>query len=106
MSGPSISHPEALHHCFMSVHVGITSALDLLSVMQEENQATQSRTSESLAEAMTLLLQRAGWANQCASNMASPGLLDTANIMDWLDPGHCVSTGVDPFEMSNIKAQS
>lgn len=92
MNEPLTPHQDALGQCFMDVHAGINTALDLLTVIEEEIQADTSRAG-SVANALLTVLQRAGWANQRASNSVCPGLLDAANIADWMATDQSNSAG-------------
>lgn len=85
MSDQQTRDAELLDSLFMGVHSDINTALDLLSVIEDELSADHTRAG-SLAEALAVVLRRAGWANQRACNAARPGLLDAANIADWVAP--------------------
>jgi hypothetical protein len=83
------TNAQRLSGAFVEVNACASKLLEMLDALRAP-EATEASRLEAVASHMELMVQRVGYVNQVASNLACPGLLDAPNWSNWMtEPGTC-----------------
>lgn len=83
------THAQRLAGAFVEVNACASMVLEMLDALRAP-EATDTSRLEAMASHMELMVQRIGYINHVASNLACPGLLDAPDWANWMyEPTSC-----------------
>ena len=83
------TNAQRLAGAFVEVNTCASMLLELMDALRA-TEATEKSHLEAMASHMELMVQRIGYVNQVAANLACPGLLDAPSWSNWMtEPGTC-----------------
>jgi hypothetical protein len=83
------TNAQRLAGAFVEVNACASMVLEMLDAVRAP-EATDTSRLEAMASHMELMVQRIGYVNQVAANLACPGLLDAPRWSNWMnEPTTC-----------------